>query len=224
MRSNGDGTHQGWFRIPDAQADMLGTAVQAFVAPRRNTFKDLGHPNAWLDADGKKIPYRRILGRGFCELIEHLPVDRLPQAGGLAATVVATIGLDALQSGLGAGVLDTGTRVSAGQLRRWSCTAGIIPAVLGGGSVPLDLGRANRYFTKGQRIALNLRDGGCTTLGCDRPPGWCEAHHEDLWSEGGQTNLDNGRLLCPRHHHLAHDPRYEIRRHPSNQISFHRRT
>src|ERR1700745_1390124 len=40
MRTNGDGTCSGWFRIPDAQADMLGTAVQAFVAPRRLNLKD----------------------------------------------------------------------------------------------------------------------------------------------------------------------------------------
>jgi Domain of unknown function (DUF222) len=177
-----------------------------------------------VDAHGKRIPYRRILGRGFCELIEHLPVDRLPHSGGLAATVVATIGLDALAAGVGAGVLDTGTRVSAGQLRRWSCTAGILPAVLGGGSVPLDLGRKTRLFTAGQRVALVLRDGGCTALGCDRPPAWCEAHHDHPWAQGGPTDLAAGRLLCPRHHHLAHDPRYETRRHPGNKISFHRRT
>jgi hypothetical protein len=113
---------------------------------------------------------------------------------------------------------------SAGQLRRWSCNAGILPAVLGGCSVPLDLGTKNRYFSPGQRIALGIRDQGCTTLGCDRPPGWCESHHDDLWSQGGPTDLTNGRLLCPRHHHLAHDPRYETRRHPANKISFHRRT
>ena len=36
--------------------------------------------------------------------------------------------------------------------------------------------------------------------------------------------LGNGGLLCPRHHARAHDPSYELARHPTGKISFHRRT
>jgi hypothetical protein len=98
-----------------------------------------------------------------------------------------------------------------------------VPVVLGGGSVPLDLGRRRRLHTEAQRIAVGVRDGGCTAVGCDRPPAWCEAHHEEAWSQGGGTSVDRGRLLCPHHHHLAHDTRYQTTRHPENRISFHRR-
>jgi hypothetical protein len=52
--------------------------------------------------------------------------------------------------------------------------------------------------------ALVVRDGGCTHPGCDRPPGWCEAHHIEHWADGGTTTLDNLRLYCDRHHHDAH--------------------
>ncbi len=82
-----------------------------------------------------------LLGQAFAELVEHLPVDKLPQAGGVAAIVAITMELDKLKTGLGAGTLDTGTPMSAGQIRRLSCNAGLVPAVLGGRSVPLDLGR-----------------------------------------------------------------------------------
>ncbi len=34
----------------------------------------------------------------------------------------------------------------------------------------------------------------------------------------------NGRLLCPRHHRLAHDPRYAKTIHADNQVSFTMRT
>jgi hypothetical protein len=218
MRDNGDGTTNGWFKLPTAQAEMLGKAVQAFAAPRRRD------PQADLDPDGAPLPYAVLLGQAFAELVEHLPVDALPQAGGVAATVVVTIELDKLLAGVGAGTLDTGARVSPGQMRRLACNCGIIPAVLGSRSVPLDLGRTVRFHSKPQRIAMELRDGGCTAEGCDRPPAWCEAHHEKPWSQGGGTSVDEGRLLCPRHHHLAHDDRYDMRRLPDGKVRFRRRT
>jgi hypothetical protein len=218
MRDNGDGTTNGWFKLPTAQAEMLGKAVQALAAPRRRGTRADG------GADGKPLPYAALLGQAFAELVEHLPVDALPQSGGVAATVVVSIDLEKLRAGVGAGSLDTGARVSAGQLRRLACNCGIIPAVLGSGSVPLDLGRTARLHTKHQRIAMELRDGGCTAEGCERPPAWCEAHHETPWSEGGGTSVGEGRLLCPRHHHLAHDDRYDTRTLPDGRLRFHRRT
>jgi hypothetical protein len=218
MRDNGDGTSSGWFKLPTLQAEMLGKAVQAFAAPRRTD------PKAWIDASGRKIPYAGLLGLAFAELVEHLPVDKLPQSGGVAATVVATMDLESLKHGIGAAVLDTGSRISAGEYRRLACNAGTIPAVLGTNSVPLDLGRKARLHSEQQRAAMALRDKGCTAVGCDRPPAWCEAHHEIRWSDGGGTSVDKGRLLCPRHHHLAHDSRYEVRRSAAGKVSFHRRT
>jgi hypothetical protein len=218
MRDNGDGTSSGWFKLPSAQADMLGKVVQAFAAPRRQD------PQAWLDGDGKKLPYPVLLGQAFADLVEHLPVNALPQAGGTAATVVVTMELEKLLKGIGAATLDTGCRVSAGQLRRMACNSGLVPAVLGTASVPLDLGRTARLHNSAQRAAMAIRDGGCTAEGCDRPPAWCEAHHELAWSEGGGTSVEDGRLLCPHHHHLAHDSRYDMRRLPDGKVRFNRRT
>ena len=95
MRDNGDGTSSGWFKLPTLQAEMLGKAVQAFAAPRRQD------PGAWLDAEGRRLPYAVLLGRAFADLVEHLPTDALPQAGGTAATVVITVALDKLRTGPG---------------------------------------------------------------------------------------------------------------------------
>ena len=90
--------------------------------------------------------------------------------------------------------------------RRLACDAAIIPMVLGGDSQPLDVGRKRYRTTPAQRRALIVRDGGCVWPGCDRPPGWCEAHHLDEWLRNdGPTDLDNLALLCPRHHHDAHE-------------------
>jgi hypothetical protein len=217
-RDNHDGTTSGWFKLPTATADMLSKAVQAFAAPRRT------NPDAWLDADGRRRPYAALLGLAFADLVEHLPTEALPQAGGVAATAVVTLDLDTLLSGLGVASLDTGTQISAGEARRMACNAGLIPAVLGTRSQPLDLGRTVRLHTTAQRTAMGIRDGGCTAHGCDRPPAWCEAHHEIPWSRGGHTSVEHGRLLCPHHHRLAHDDRYDLSRMPDGQVRYTRRT
>ena len=96
--------------------------------------------------------------------------------------------------------------------------------ILGGPSEVLDLGRSRRFFSRPQRVAMVLRDGCCTAVGCDAPPGMCDSHHEDLWSHDGTTDLGRGRLLCGHHHRRAHDPAYETRVVERNQVEFHRRT
>ena len=96
MRENGDGTTSGWFTIPTVQGEMLTKVLNAYAAPRRTS------PEAWTDTQGKKVPYRTLLGHAFCELIEHLPTEKLPQAGGVAATIVVTVPLEKLTDGVGA--------------------------------------------------------------------------------------------------------------------------
>ena len=42
-------------------------------------------------------------------------------------------------------------------------------------------------------------------------------------AHGQAIEVENGTLLCPRHHARAHDPTYEIKL-PEGKIRFHRRT
>ena len=62
--------------------------------------------------------------------------------------LLVTITLDNLRNGLGGASLDDGTRIATSDARRLACNAGIIPAVLGGRSEPLDLGRTRRLHTR----------------------------------------------------------------------------
>ena len=140
---------------------------------------------------------------------------------------MVTIRLDQLLADLHtAGVcdLDTGGQIAAAVARRLACTAGIIPAVLGGRSEVLDLGRTRRSHTRAQRIAMSIRDKGCTAEDCDRPPAMCHAHHDTPWSHGGNTDLKHGRLLCGHHHRRIHDPTYTHQHLPTGKVTFHRRT
>ena len=116
------------------------------------------------------------MGRALCEYVERYPTDRLPDAGGLAATVVVTMTLETLMGGLKAAQLDTGARISPGAARRMACEAGIIPVVLGGKSEVLDVGRKRRFHTKacgsrwppGRR--LHRRGLRLATRAVPRPP------------------------------------------------------
>lgn len=159
---NGDGTVSGKFKIPALHAQMLKKALFGLVSPRR-----VGKDGRC--EDGTPLDQPDLLGRGLCEFIERYPVNRLPKAGGINATIVVTMTLEQLLGGLGVAGLDTGGHISAGEARRLACEAGIVPAVLGSKSVILDLGRKTRFHTEAQRIAIGLRDKTCRAEGCDRP-------------------------------------------------------
>ena len=154
----------------------------------------------------RDIDWANRSGQAFVELLEHLPTDRLTSK--VAATVVVTIDHDRLRESLGAAHLDTGHDLSAAQTRRLACNAGILPAILGGSSLPLDLGRTARFFTEAQRVALATTYDECAADGCDRPFSWCELHHQDPWARNGPTDLHLAVPVCSFHHHRAHDPRY----------------
>jgi hypothetical protein len=210
MRSLGDGTTQGWFRLPDLHAGLLKTAVEAVIAPRKTRSKSTKPAPDPVTGTMPDHPTR--MGQGFCEILEHLPTDEYGEHGGLAATLVVTLDHEVLSTGLGAAALVYGTPVSPGEARRLACGAGIIPAVLGGTSAVLDLGREQRLFNRAQRIAMALRDKGCRAEGCDRPPSWTEAHHLTRpWAEGGPHR--------PRRRHPAlrppPPPRPPLQLHPS---------
>jgi hypothetical protein len=171
---------------------------------------------------GRAVPYPVRLGHALMELLERLPADLLPATGGVGATIVVTVTLDQLTSGLGTATLDTGTEISNAQLRRLACEAGIIPAVLDGEGQPLDLGREQRLFSKPQRVAMNLRDQGCRAEGCDRPSAWTVAHHLTEWCRGGHTDIADGAMVCEYHHHLIHSTKWTYTLLPNGDIRFRR--
>jgi hypothetical protein len=214
---DGHGKTHGRFTLDTLTGAALKKALMAIAAPRHQASKGpLGDPGA-----RRATPHR--LGQAFVDYIQRYPANRLPKAGGLNATVVVTMTLDTLMGGLQAARLDTGERISPGAARRLACQAGIIPAVLGANSVVLDLGRKTRYHTDYQRLAKTVEVGGCEVDGCDQPPGRCHLHHPVRWADGGHTNRD-GIMICPWHHHRAHDTRYEMTRLPTGRYGFNRRT
>ncbi len=208
--------------MPNLAYDMLATALEAIASPRRSSHNRTGPATAadvavirpgvlgTAETDPMQLTYGQRLGQAFCELLEHLPTDKLPHHGAGNATIVVTIDNAVLASGVGQATLTTGTTISASQTRRLACNAGLLPLVLDADSAILDLGRTKRCFDHHQRIALAIRDRGCIFPGCDRPPAWTEAHHITTWQDGGPTDLANGCLLCSFHHHLIHQGHWAV--------------
>ncbi len=117
LRDHGDGTHTGRFKLPSFHAAALRKMLQAFTAPRRadRSASEDATPRQTGDEPADEAPAPapaptppERLGRAFCQLLERVPADWLPKAGGVSSTMVVLTDYDKLLSGLGAARLDTG--------------------------------------------------------------------------------------------------------------------
>ncbi len=214
LNDRGDGTYRGSFVIPTLHGRILEAALDKLTAPRRAT-RDSNDEPITDESATRGVSYGEKLGAGLCELIEHLPTQGFDHGNTIALLI--TTGLDTMLSGLGTGTLATGEAISTRAIRRLACNAGHIPVVLGGQSMPVDVGRSRRRFTRHQAYALNSLHGTCGIAGCERPFAWCELHHLLPWSHGGPTDLANALPLCGHHHRKAHDPAYQMYRHRGHE-------
>jgi hypothetical protein len=114
--------------------------------------------------------------------------------------------LDALERELRGRAAHTtfGAVISPTWTRRFLCDAAVSRIVMSAASEVLDAGRATRTFTAAQVRAIVARDRHCIWPGCDMPAAWSETHHIHHWADGGATSVDNGVLLCGRHHDRVH--------------------
>jgi len=192
-----------WIVTMDPEsAGFLTAALDARAAPRRAPrfgAGDQADVDAAFEGDERTLAQRRL------DALVGIARTALRADDGAVAgsdvTMLVTVPLEVLRTGAGAGWIDgVGVPVSAGAARRLAACAEIVPVVLGRESEPLDLGRAARLFSRAQRRALAVRDGGCVWPGCMAPPGWCEVAHVQAWARGGSTDLANAMLLCPFHH------------------------
>jgi hypothetical protein len=185
----------------DDETGMRASALFDTLAQRRSSD----------EGPDLRSPQERY-GDAFSDAIDlALNTPDLPMQAGERAHVMIAVSLQDLKSGIGRAMLeDTGT-MSAAEARIHACDCKIIPAVLGGKSEPLDLGRQRRLVPPGIRHALYLRDRGCAFPGCHRPPRHCQGHHVRHWADGGPTELANLVLMCAHHHRLLHRSGWQVR-------------
>ena len=141
---------------------------------------------------------------------------QLPITGGVKPHVTVIVRNETLADVPGAPAADYafGATTSAEWARRFACDAAVSRIVMGPASEILDAGRTVRTFTAAQLRAIVARDRHCIWTGCDAPPGWCDAHHIHHWADLGPTDIDNGALLCGRHHDRVHNNHHAINKQP----------
>jgi hypothetical protein len=212
-----DGFGVGSMVLDPEAASIVGRALEGVAGPRRNGDARSG-PRRLADALVElcdaflkgEVPGGRGAVAGLVLVpVEHLPTE--PETGAARRHDDPPPGPG---RGFGPSVrLVDGTPVDHEWLRRLACNSPFARAVLGADGLPLDVGREQRFATPAIWRALVLRDGGCSHPWCDRPPGWCEAHHVDgVWEAGRSTTaVEHMTLACARHHHLVHEGGWSVR-------------
>ncbi|MGA1344679.1 MAG: HNH endonuclease, partial [Ilumatobacteraceae bacterium] len=116
-----------------------------------------------------------------------------------SAAVGVLVDLATLTGGLHPGSIcerPDGTPIDLATIRAAASDHGIVPIVLAGPSLPLDVGRARRLATVAQRTALTAIHTTCAIPDCDTPITRTEIHHIEHWEHGGTTDLANLIPLC----------------------------
>jgi len=160
------------------------------------------------------------LGDAFVQWADNaLAAGGLPVLRGSKPQVVVTIPLADLVDLAtlpGAGRTGYGAEISAARARMLACDGNITRIVIGPEGQPLEEGRTKRLFPPHLRRAIEVRDHRCVFAGCDAPSFWCDVHHLIHWAHDGRTDLDNGALLCERHHTKVHHG-FRVERQPDGR-------
>ena len=138
------------------------------------------------------------------------------------AEILVTVDLETLRSGVhGSSVhrVSTGVDLPVDVIRRMACEAAIMPAVLNGRGVVVDIGRARRLATRAQRLAVFAMHRTCAMPECTVRVAVCVPHHVDYWENGGRTDLSNLVPLCSRHHHAVHEGGWKLAISPDRTIT-----
>ena len=136
------------------------------------------------------------------------------------AEIVVHVDLETLQHGFRAGGTcrtALGADLPVETVRRLACEAEVLPVVLDGRSVPIDVGRSKRLATVHQRRALEAIYPTCAISDCEVIFDHCNVHHIDYWEKGGSTDLNNMVPLCSRHHHAAHEGGWKLELDPETR-------
>lgn len=201
---------------PEAAAELT-SVLDPLTSPRRGGPRFI-HPHDVARArrivDDPRTTERIALD-GLLELLRlGVNADHGKLHGTIRPVVKIVVTQDSLDTGSGLAIIENnGEVVPIETAERALCSGESIELTVTPDGSPLDLGRSARLFSRRQREALAVRDGGCMWTDCTKPPSWTEAHHVDHWKrDHGKTDIDAGVLLCKYHHLELHNNHWEIER------------
>jgi hypothetical protein len=207
MTRHADGSLSGRFELDAVGGETVLAAVESIVQAGRPAGDTRSRGQRQADA--------------LVQLADNaLAAGNLPFLRTVKPHVVVTIGMGDLvdpHSGPGAARTGFGAIISAARARMLACDGGVSRIVFGPDSQPVDVGREKRMFPPHIRRALDVRDRGCVFAGCHAPTHWCDAHHLLEWVlDDGPTSVENGALLCERHHTKVHHG-FRVERQPDGR-------
>ena len=184
--------------VPGDAADPTGEATEGAVEPDRRSNEQLQYDTlvAVLRTGALADPTQAFGDRqpGVRIVATREEVERRDEHGHL-------IGVAHFE--------ETGQTIPGSVLETYLCDAGTKTVTVDSFGNPLDVGRDQRLFTKRQRDAISIRDGGC--LDCGAEPSRCEVHHSSHWWEhGGRTDTADGLLLCRNCHMRVHNLKLRV--------------
>jgi hypothetical protein len=197
MTSTADDAGVGSWRLPQGMQEIVLTAIHAFSSPATGDDRS----PAQRRADALVTICEQVLNGGTA-----------PETGGVRPHVSVLVSLETLEQRAGAPAASYGFESAASDewARRMCCDAGISRIIADAKGEILDSGRTTRTFTAAQRRAVIARDRHCVWPGCVAPAAWCEVHHRVHWIDHPETSVDNGVLMCGRHHDRVHVHRHRI--------------
>jgi hypothetical protein len=185
-----------WGELDPDLYHRFGSVLDAAV--RSQVAAGVAHPNLdWLTA------------HTLVDLLE----GRISSPAGGGATISVIIDDRTLRDGLHEHSVCEhvdGTAIDVATVRQMACSAGILPVVLSGRSLPLDVGRGRRLATTEQRHALATVYATCAVDRCGVAFDDCHVHHLDPWENGGATDLANLLPVCSHHHSRLHQEGWEL--------------
>jgi hypothetical protein len=194
MSAHPDGSWTGRFELDAVGGQKVATVLESMLQANR--------------PGGDTRSRSQQLGDAFVQWADNtLAAGDLPVLRGSKPHVIVTIDHEDFTDphpGYGAARTGFGTTISATAARLLACDGGVTRIVFGPDAQPGNLGREKRLFPAHIRRALDVRDRGCVFAGCLAPTYWCDAHHVLHWADGGETSVENGALLCERHHTKVH--------------------
>ncbi|MEL4318810.1 DUF222 domain-containing protein [Leifsonia sp. YIM 134122] len=211
-----DGMYRGEYALDPENGALLQSVHDQLTHPRRqpDPKKRAFGAAPVRDPFVERSARERDAAEGLVQLVRAgASVDPMRLLDTETPSVRVVVNEQALRTGSGFAALEGHPgAVSLATIERGLC-AGYLPVLFSATGQPLNLGRDERLFTRTQRIAITLRDGGCLEPDCDRPPSWTEVHHIKHWKrDHGNTDVADGVLLCRRGHLRVHNEGWEISR------------
>ena len=192
-----DGMTQGEYCVDGVFGEMLAILMDAFSAPdRADTPIRRRRVPAQKRADAMRAAVQTLLNAGVPPTVQGVKPHLLGMFDLLAV-------MNRDQAAVVAAELHRTERVSPATIARLGLDAKITPVLTMGPWRVVAVGRTFRTLPPWLRPMMQMLHRHCRGPDCDRPAAWTQAHHQEGFALGGDTDLNQTIPLCHAHHDLV---------------------